>query len=468
MLKMKTIIRKYKFVIGFACITVIVGFYLIYPSNFKKPNIILIVVDSLRPDHLGCYGYYRNTSPNLDFFSREAVIFKNAFAPSSWTVPSVASFITSSYPSEHEMFKTMSYSPNGIYMNPSKISLAELLKKNGYVTRLVTDMPALFLISGITRGFDSFISAGFNNPGMTTESSINWIKQNKNRKFFIFVHYFGTHFPYFPNLANQIKEPLRKDDIFIPLKDDDNIFATISKNARDDNISSLNHYINNYDGKILYVDKQIGGFLQNIKALNLEKNTIIIITSDHGEGFGEHYLYCEHGYILYDEIIKVPLIIKFPDKWFNKRIIMNPVDLLDLVPTILDYLNIKGFSCRGISLMSLIKGSLDSKNRINYSEEPKINACITNGKYKLIYNMQMHPSRRKYLPSSEFELYDLVEDPQEHNNLSDKEVIIFGSLQKHLLNILTSLKVSETLNQQPPLNIKAEDADKLKSLGYLE
>lgn len=138
------------------------------------------------------------------------------------------------------------------------------------------------------------------------------------------------------------------------------------------------------------------------------------------------------------------------------------------MPTILDYLNIKRTGCRGISLMPLIKGNLNIKNRIIYSEEPKINACITNGEYKLIYNMHIPPTRRKYLPSSDFELYDLVKDPQEQNNLSGKEIIIFNSLQKHLLKILNSLKVTKSLNRQPPINIKAEDADKLKSLGYLE
>jgi arylsulfatase A-like enzyme len=467
MLKMETIIRKYKFVISFVCITVIVGFCLISPSNFKKPNIILIVVDSLRPDHLGCYGYYRNTSPNIDSFGKEAIIFKNALAPSCYTTASVASFITSSYPSEHKVFETTPEICEGIYMNPSKPTLFELLKKNGYATGLITDMPALFLISGITSGLDTLITAGFNDPEITTEATINWIKKNNNKKFFIFLHYFGPHFPYHPSLAVNLKENLKNSDVFLPLQDYDDGFGIIPKKSMDDHILTLNHYIDNYDGKILYTDIQIGNFLQNIKKLKLENNTMIIITADHGEGFGEHYLYCGHGYILYDEIIKVPLIIKFPEKWLNNKIISRQVALLDLMPTILDYLNIKRIDCRGISLMPLIKGNLNIKSRIIYSEEPKINACITNGKYKLIYNMQMHPSRRKYLPSSEFELYNLVEDPQEHNNLFGKDVIIFGSLQKHLLNILTSLKVFETLNQQPPLHIKPEDVEKLKSLGYL-
>lgn len=267
----KTIIKKYKFIISLTCTIVIISSYLIYLNSFKKPNIILIVIDSLRPDHLGCYGYYRNTSPNIDAFSKEAFIFKNALAQSCYTTASVVSFITSSYPSEHKVFETTPEICEGIYMNSSKPTLFELLKKNGYATGLITDMLALFLISGIARGFDSFISAGFNNPGLATESSMNWIKQNKNKNFFIFVHYFGTHFPYSPNLASHLREALLKDDILIPLEDGNNRFGRISRNARDDNITSPNHYINNYDGKILYIDKQIGSVLQSIRELNLEK-----------------------------------------------------------------------------------------------------------------------------------------------------------------------------------------------------
>jgi arylsulfatase A-like enzyme len=466
MLMAKNIMRNYKFLIGLTCIIAIIfGAYGIYLNTSKK-NVVLIVVDSLRPDHLGCYSYYRDTSPNIDSFSKEAIIFKNVLSQSSVTTSSVTSFLTSSYPNEHKLFKANPKIISGVYIDPSKPTLIELLKRNNYATSLIADIPSLFLIFGITRGLDSFINAGYNDPEIITKNALNWIKKNKNKKFFIYLHYFGPHYPYNPNLASRLKEELRKKDIFLPLQDYDEGFGIIPRVSMDDHILTLNHYLNNYDGKILYTDAQIGIFLQNIRKLNLEKNTIIIIMADHGEGFGEHHLYCSHGYILYNEIIKVPLIIRFPEKRFQHKLISNQVALLDLMPTVLDYLNIKGYRCKGISLMQLIKGKPNIKDRIIYSELPRTNACITNDKYKLIYNIQTDLSRQKYLPTSEFEFYDLVKDPQEQNNLFSNELKISGFFKKHLLGILQNLKFSE-VDQTPTLNIKTEDIEKIKSLGYV-
>lgn len=442
-------------------------FYLPCHKNMKNVNVILIVIDSLRPDHLGCYGYNRNTSPNIDIFSKEAILFTKAIAQSSWTAPSVASLLTSSFPGEHEMFRTIT-NMFGLSLNSSKSTLAELLRGNGYFTGLITDMTPLFLISGIGRGFDTFINVTFNNSKRTTEEAINWIMRNKKKKFFLFMHYFGPHFPYKPNFVNRLKEDPAKENISIPIQQSDEVFGVISKKAAENNITDLDYYIDNYDGKILYTDEQIGILLQEIKKMNLNKNTIIIIASDHGEGFGEHYLYCEHGYILYDEIIRVPLIIRFPNARFQNKIIDKPVGLADILPTILDYLKIKGGDYRGISLLPLIRDNF-YEERFIYSEEPNANACIRNGRYKLIYNMRAHHSRQKYLPSSDFELYDIIEDPQEKKNLAEEAINIFNPLKERLSNIFNDLHDEKNSRMHLiPLKIDETKKESLKSLGYLQ
>lgn len=462
---MATVKKNIVFLLVVAIIIILSASFFL--RNPNKPNVIIIVLDSLRPDHLGCYGYYRNTSPNIDSFGKEGVIFRNVLSQGSWTVMSVASLMTSTYAGEHRTFKTETDLFYGAYMNPDKPTISELFKKNGYVTSLITDTPVLSLLSGLRRGFDFFISAGCNDPRSTTESAIKWIKENKNKKIFAYIHYFGPHAPFYPNFADKLKESLKDSDIYLPLQDYDYGFGIIPIMCRDNGILTLNHYINNYDGKILLLDRQIGRLLQSIKELNLEKNTMVIITADHGLGFGEHSLYCWHIYALYNEIIRVPLIIRFPDERLNNKIITSQSALLDLLPTITGYAGIRSSKHSGVNLIPVVKGGQSIKKRIIFSEEPKLSSCITDGKYKLIYNFAYHPSRKKFLPESQFELYDLANDPKEQDNIYSRLGIGAMPLQDELIKRYNKNKPMVEPNQGPPKDIKLKDIEKLKSLGYV-
>ncbi|MCP4633462.1 MAG: sulfatase [candidate division Zixibacteria bacterium] len=269
-------------------------------SGGKKPNIILIVIDTLRDDHLGYNGYDRNTSPNIDAFSKEGVVFNNAYSQSGWTWPSVASIFTSLYPKDHGCIFW------SIQMNNELITLAEVLKDKGYNT---FGYPSLFLFdieSGFQQGFDVFHQEIFDlgNPHyINTSQKVNELIFNDlaeiKEPFFIWAHYYDPHMNYRSH----------KEFVFGDGK------CTQCR----------------YDGEIAYTDYHIGRLFTKLKKLNRYDDTIIILTADHGEEFGDHKR-TSH-YTLFNEVLKTPLIIKAPG--LQPIAINNNVSQIDIAPTIL-------------------------------------------------------------------------------------------------------------------------------------
>ncbi|MGH7792955.1 MAG: sulfatase-like hydrolase/transferase, partial [Thermodesulfobacteriota bacterium] len=264
---------------------------LIGPKN-KDINVVFISIDTLRADHLGCYGYHRNTSPNIDRLAREGVIFSNAFSVSSWTLPAHISMFTSMYSTSHGVITGEDY------LDDSRITLAEVLKREGYATAAF--ISGAYLRDpryGFEQGFDLYDASIINEAAslkdvikasqVITSPSLNkaaksWLEKNYQKKFFLFLHYIDVHSDYIP--------PPPYDTMFDPdyrgPVDGLNIFKLKLKAEMDPR--DLFHIIALYDGEIAFTDHHIGDLMLSLKELGVYDNTMIILTSDHGEEFFEH------------------------------------------------------------------------------------------------------------------------------------------------------------------------------------
>lgn len=331
-------------------------------ASYKYPNanVILIVIDALRADHLGCYDYYRDTTREIDKLAKEGIIFENMFAQCSWTKPATASILTGLYPKSH--------GAGGGNRIPGKVNLLpEILTKYGYRSYAFVSNSFVSETYGFDQGFGEFYffqeKAIKSNPNIhvrsdeLTQSVSKLILQledtNKN---FIYIHYMDPHYPYTPKEKCFASSDKREFIVSFPLQQ--SISATNGEERR----KLIKEVINAYDDEILYNDKMIGKLIQTLKNKNMYSNSIIIITSDHGEEFFEHGK-VEHGSSLYDELLKVPLIIHLPDK--IHKTIDEMANQVDILPTILALLTISiPENIEGINLLNNKKNS----NPVSYAE----------------------------------------------------------------------------------------------------
>lgn len=325
------------------------------PAALDSPNILVIVIDTLRADHLSGYGYGRQTSPNLDILASQGVLFENAIAPSSWTLPSHASMLTGLYPHQHGA-ETLEGQ-----LNQQSPTIAEALRALGYRTAAFSANTGLFSRrTAMNRGFihfrDSFQSIGdaiahtfygakFGGLlrridkkrdafGRVTAADINegalrWL-ENDRQPFFLMLNYFDVHDPYLP------PEPYRHR--FSKEKNLGGLVSITERLLPHLGPEQLQSEMNAYDGGIVYVDDQIRGLMFELQKRGLARNLLVIVTSDHGESFGEHGLIL-HGNALYRQLIHVPLIIYWPGHLPPGTRIQRPVTTAALPVTLMSLLN---------------------------------------------------------------------------------------------------------------------------------
>lgn len=337
-----------------------------------RPNkIILIVIDSLRRDHLGCYGYKRDTSPNIDALARGGILFKNAFSVSPNTVSCMASILTSKYPSNH----SIGFNPDE-KLNPElDRTLAAVLKTNNYKTAAFSGSSKLL---GLNSGFDLFEDGPERRDcQMINEQIFNWLDENNKDDFFLFVHYFDLNGPFLnsgsykntfvedsfygnPEYLNNIsdKEPafnsIPRYHILNPAMDKDNYLISFENDLR--------YYKTQYDGCIRNIDENVQKLIEKLKFLKIYEDALIIITSDHGVAFGENNVFLYHGLSVTLDQIAVPLILKPHKGWnINNGIFDNPVTTLDIMPTVLSLCDkYRNHVLEGHSLKEVIEGKEDN------------------------------------------------------------------------------------------------------------
>jgi len=423
------------------------------PSN--SPNIILISIDALRADHLSCYGYHRNTSPNIDRLAREGTIFKNCLSQATSTGPSHTSIFLSQYVWRHKVdtFKKR--------LGRSPATLAEILKDRNYTTAAFVGRGILSAKYELNRGFEIY-DDGSPGRGWCYEISsyinklLSWLESVRNRKFFLFIHTYDVHAPYNPpspyfdlyTKGHYEGTHLRMSKGIMPLK----------LNASELTPEEIDYIMAVYDGGINYVDDQLGKIFEKLNQLGIYENTIIIITADHGEAFREHGK-LEHNSKPYIEEIHVPLIMKGPGIPRN-RIYENFVQHIDIVPTIFEILNIpQRGEMQGRSLLPLM-------NNCEIEEDFKTYSFGRRARNR--FSMSLRTKEWTYImnPGGLDELYNRINDPKEQNNIIEKKPLIAKKLKKELEDFiaLTSKGKPQVAEE---VDIDEELKEQLKSLGYL-
>jgi len=429
------------------------------------PNVMLISIDTLRKDHCSAYGYERNTTPNLRVLAEQGARFDLAYAPSSSTAPSHATMFTALYPITHQVLK------QGHKLSQEDYTLAECLSANGYQTAAVVASFVLDAKFGFSQGF-SFYDDTFklstssiqrkywaDQPDVidqradeTTRKAIGWLRKQRSweQPFFLFVHYFDPHAPYDP------PKP---------------IVSQLVPHGKEQ--TDLEKIVRRYDGEIAFTDREIGKLLTAMKHMGIEENTLVVLTSDHGEGLGQHD-HLGHSINIYEEAVRVPLILRWPERIAQGSVFSRQVELVDLAPTILDLIGIKpdGFSCQGRSLAASLRGesSLDKDRPIYlYREYYKDRQMkLLSGK-----NVRLDGEKFgirlgdwKYIEGKEEntkELFDLAADPHELVNLSNT----FPKKTAELATQLTEWKKGHARKETVRNRIPEEDLERLKALGYV-
>jgi arylsulfatase A-like enzyme len=439
-----------------------------HPS-MKEPSIILIAADALRADHLGCYGYGRRTSPAIDQFARESVLFEDAFSQASWTLPALASVFTSLYPSFHgaTVWTTR--------LSSSIAPLPQILKRNGYATAATVNNPYLYPLYGLSEGFD-FYSYGQSNIEDELQTITQRLNSLGNRKFFFFIHFLSPHSPY------QAPHPF--GDAF-GASDDPKLDASnstlnsIETSGRRLSADDRNYLISQYDGKLLYLDDVLNRLFTRVKQLGLYENTLIIFLSDHGEQFQEHG-HLLHGNSLYQEELRVPLIMKLPSSYgLAAGRFPGTVRSIDIPATILDLIHVPlPDSFQGRSLAPFLREK-PFEDDVAFAELNTAGLlAIRKGPYKYIAKQSQQGSGAQKKPGSPTgqsgdleELFDLIKDSSEMHNLSASRLDILEIFRREKK---TLMEFSARFHQNKPgstqdngVILDATTRERLRALGYL-
>jgi len=436
-----------------------------------KP-IIWIVIDALRPDHLGSYGYHRDTSPALDRFADEGVIFTRFLANSSWTRTATASMLTGRIPTRHRVLCDKHKLPRSVP------SVAQQLKKAGYTTLAVVGNGNASSAFGLDRGFDVFEDTTKNWKGLPKASQVyemglSLLKKHRDKdKLFLFLFVVDPHDPYKPEppYDNMFMPGYQGKVVHTPKWEHNNAYPEDVRKK----IVAL------YDGLIRHTDDQTQVFFNKLRKLGFYERSSIFITSDHGEAFGEHGLY-KHGYHLYETHLRLPLLVRAP--WLKVKGRYSSVYLqqLDLFPT---FCQLAGApvpdDLQGISIVDALKDRSSVPVPRYVLSEYKCygikRTSIRTRAHKLIY--QQPADREKFmktvkkpelLPSVSFDrevfsIFHMLKDPYERKN-------IWEDVDQKLKNRLLELLKDEIDERKPPKKVKGLDPqliEELRSLGYVQ
>jgi len=432
------------------------------------PNFVLISYDALRADHLRCYGYQKDTSSSIDAMAAQSALFSNASSQASSTLPSHVSILTSLYPINHAMVSRRFELP-GIKLRGEINTLAEYLRDGGYECAAFTEGGFLSSIYGFDRGFDVYDNgdgeSAYPADGLidkTFDKASKWVRDHRDSKFFVFIHSYQTHYPYSPpkpfdtmfdpKYAGKLGNALTCDQI-----------SDIRQGKLTLTDADISHIVALYDGEIRYADGFIGSLRTLLDEIGIGKNTVVILTSDHGVELNDHGIVPQHGETIYEDQTHVPLIFYCPAQFAPTRSEV-PVELNDIMPTILDLAGIEPPAyLEGRSLVPILNGKgvpvSDQRPVIAEAEAARVIRSLRKGALKYIRNFDGSPE----------EFFDLSTDRSERNNLvrrfPDKVRQMRGEMDVWLERQRWLGAERKTDQQVAPL--PQEVRDRLKALGYL-
>lgn len=450
-----------------------------------KPYIVFIIVDALRSDWLSLAGYDIDT-PNFEDIAADGIYYPNAIANCSWTKPSVASIITSMYPFQHNALTV-----NDI-LNPDLVTIAEIMRDMGYYTVGFHNNPHIGSGNNFHQGFnyytdlfpfkqfkerpDSdfrlfrlhrqilsfFLSKSspeqitglyYKDAIGTSRHAINWIAGNRDKKFFLFLHYMDPHSPYFIHPYNGVKYDPQRAQHFNP------------REPTPEDIETLKEV---YRQEVVYIDSAIGMLTDYLKEIGIYDSTLITIISDHGEEFYEHQGWI-HARTLYDEVIRIPMLIKLPDSKMAGTVDTSLVQALNLAPTVL--------SCLGHDIpqswegFNLLAGSGDTW-AISHTNKQYNSRSLRNLNEKLYLaypeNLPKDAIVKKLQNIPPVGYYRLDLDPMEQNNLADNPE--YSGRIAEMTDSLTAMQERLKANSVEAMSIELDPATaaQLKALGYIE
>ncbi len=464
----------------------------------KRPNVILISIDTLRADHLSCYGYKKTTTPNIDRLASEGTIFLQNYSTGVWTPPGHASMLTGLYVSEHGVYDTRKLAED-------IPTIAQVLKRHGYQTAGFVNNSQVGALVGFDKGHDKFVEVwkgvatgslveravrglirkarealGHQDMGAarTNREFKDWIGNRETEKpFYAFLHYIEPHNPLNP--PNPYRNKYLKD---VELK---NIDGAKTKKAAHNpliclvedlnlNRDEIEFLISLYDGEIEYTDSKIAEIISILKGKDLYDDTMIIITADHGEHFGEHNMW-SHVASLYKEVLRVPLVIKYPKEVKYTKEVKDYTQLVDIFPTVMEVTGVSKEERIKTSGVSLVYNGVNRYHEYVFAEwEGRVPYFIQDrareGKNVELEKLKIHMAmiqdgRYKYIWKSNDteELYDILNSGEELQAIkADKDLVY--RLRNELLKRKINSRDTENENQ---LKLDSEIEKNLKSLGYL-
>ncbi len=458
-------------------------------------NVILVSIDTLRADHVGSYGYHRNTTPNLDRLAREGVRFQNVVSTTSWTIPAHAGMFTSQYDLVHGL---LSHTDR---LDDKRITMAESMKKAGYTTAGFYSSITLDPVFGLGQGFDDYICcysySTYVDPFRKKDAKENfsrlrsriqqavpdkdinlqelswrdvtnpvvhrkvtdWLDKHHKERFFLFVHYWDPHYDFVP--------PPPYDTMFDPgYKGDINGRGFISNPAiepgmdRDD----LEHVIALYDGEIRCTDHYVGKLVDKLKSLGILDDSLLIVTSDHGEEFFDHGSK-GHRNNLFDETVMVPLIMRYPGHVPAGKVIKKEARIIDVFPTAAALMDVPGSpEAMGENLVPYIKGQAPMPELSALSQLELENNSLFSLRtlqWKFLYHRQ----------SESAICFDLKEDPEEKKAIEWKRPLFSKAKQrfkKKMDNVNSFSRTLQRSDEKPGASFTEAQEQRLRDLGYLK
>lgn len=450
-----------------ACLTALALFGSLSCGRDRSPNVLVITIDTLRADHLSCYGYSRPTSPRIDAFASDAVLFEQVLCQAPQTLPSHASIFTGLHPRTHGAISHENR------LAPEVTTLAEVLAEKGYTTGAIVSNHVLDARYGLDQGFGSYVPVHRAYPEArrremhereqdpTTDEALKWLEGNARSHFFLWVHWFHPHRAYDP--------PPRYRQTFAgpyggPAVDQGEFAMKAWQEKLDLPQEDIAYMRGLYDGEVAFTDAQVGRVLDRLETLGIAGNTIVIVTSDHGEILYEHEHYFGHDIALYDECTMVPLVIKIPGLRPARGRVPGLVQSIDIFPTVLEALGLPPpAGLEGKSLLPLARGEAASTGEYGFSETfPFPEKCpprhaVRTETAKLIWRQEPPAEMVK-------EFYDLEADPGETRNLGPA-----GGAAARMDSVLAAWVAPAGLLPGPiPSAAESGRRKILKSLGYLD
>jgi arylsulfatase A-like enzyme len=422
--------------------------------------VVLVILDAATAGHFSCYGYSRQTTPEIDRIASEGVLFEEAYSPAPYTLAAMASLWTSRYPDQHQVVEPRS----GAGLRRGHLTLPDLLSAAGIPTRGFVANGMAGPAFGFDRGFSKFeelyVTHGLDAAAFR-QVVPSWLDQIRDKRAFTYLHFREPHWPYDPpppfdtmfGGEGPIPKWLRLDRHFLP--NVDNRKTPILPEHRD-------HVVRLYDGNLAYADREVGELRKALEARGLWDKTVLIVTADHGEALFEHG-HVGHEVQLYEASIKIPLIVHFPRGQGPSGIrVRGFVDLLDLAPTLADLFGVRGrggsgSTFEGQSLLPMLYGAPGKPVLLARSRASRPRYSFRHGPLKYVYESG----------TGNEELYDVPADPAESHDLAGEDPVRTAYFRQALQRWLLRLQPEEG-EEGPAAPLTPQQQENLKALGYVQ